>query len=113
MLFDAQFPAGEFSYRVYREAWSAQPAGYRPAIVARSVGSASAVYASWNGATTVSSWQLLTGSSRGHLKAVSTTPKSGFETTIPAPPAAFYEVRALSASGRVLASSKVISPTSA
>ena len=113
VLFDAQFPAGEFSYRVYRQPWSAQPAGYKPAIVARSVGSASAVYASWNGATTVSSWQLLTGSSKGHLKSVSTTPKSGFQTTIPAPPAAFYQVRALSASGRVLASSKVITPTSA
>ena len=113
VLFDAQFPAGEFSYRVYRQPWSAQPTGYEPAVVARRVGSANAVYASWNGATTVSSWQLLTGPSKSHLKAVSTTPKSSFETTIPAPPAAFYEVRALSASGRVLASSKVIAATSA
>ena len=69
------------------------------------------VYASWNGATTVASWQLLTGTSANALHPVSTTPKTGFETTIPAPSAAFVEVRALSASGRVLATSKAMAPT--
>ena len=76
-----------------------------------SAGGVSTVYASWNGATTVSSWQLLTGPSASQLTAVSTTPRSGFETTIPAPAAAFYEVRALSASGRVLGTSQAISPS--
>ena len=47
-----------------------------------------------------------TGPSASQLTAVSTTPRSGFETTIPAPAAAFYEVRALSASGRVLGTSQ-------
>ena len=75
-------------------------------------GSTAAVYASWNGATTVATWQLLTGTSAAHMTAVSTTPRSGFETTIPAPTAAFYEVRALSASGRVLGTSKTVQPTS-
>ena len=46
-----------------------------------------AVYASWNGATTVASWQLLAGADAAHLTAVSTTPDSGFETAIPAEPA--------------------------
>jgi hypothetical protein len=109
-VYDAQLPAGENSYRVYREPWVAQPTS-APAIAARTIGSTSTVYASWNGATTVDSWQLLRGSNATHLTAVSTTPRSGFETTIPAPSAAFFQVRALSASGRVLGTSKVLAPT--
>ena len=100
-------PAGERSYRVYREPWAGQPS-VPPAISARTSGAATAVYASWNGATTVTAWQLLTGSSASRMTAVSTTPKTGFETTIPAPAAAFVQVRALSASGKSLASSKIV-----
>ena len=44
---------------------------------------------------------------------VSTTPRSGFETTIPSPPAAYVQVRALSASGKALASSKAIATAGA
>jgi hypothetical protein len=109
VVYDGQLPHGEFSYRVYRLPWAGQPTE-PPAVVARSVAGTSTVYASWNGATTVFSWQLLTGSSAAHMTAVSTTPRSGFETTIPAPAAAIYEVRALSASGRVLGTSTVVSP---
>jgi hypothetical protein len=112
LVFAGQLPAGASSYRVYREPWSAQPSE-APAISARSAHGATAVYASWNGATTVTAWQLLTGSSPSGLKAVSTTPKDGFETTIPAPAAAYVQVRALSASGKVLASSKAVQPSSA
>jgi hypothetical protein len=127
IVYDAQLPAGENSYRIYRAPWSAQPS-QPPAISARTSGSATAVYASWNGATTVTSWQLLTGSSSSHMTAVSTTPKSGFETTIPAPnpsscpPGAsclqaprplYLQVRALSPSGKVLATSKAVRPAGA
>ena len=103
--FAAAFPASERSYRVYREPWAGQPSA-PPAIGARTSGAATAVYASWNGATTVTAWQLLTGPSASRMTAVSTTPKTGFETTIPAPASAFVQVRALSASGKPLASSK-------
>ena len=118
-IFDAQLPvgtpagpgapAGEFSYRVYREPWSGQPTAYHPAIAAKTRGGATAVYASWNGATDVASWQLLAGSDARHLTPTgATTPRSGFETTIPAPAAAFFQVRALSASGKVLGSSGAV-----
>jgi hypothetical protein len=110
MVYDAQLPRGDTSYRVYREAWSGQPSE-PPAIVAKTAGGATAVYASWNGATDVASWQLLSGASAGHLSAVSTTPKSGFETVIPASHAAFYGVRALSAAGSVLATSGTVAPS--
>ena len=111
IVYDAQLPAGDNSYRDYREPWSGQPSE-PPAIVARTTGATTAVYASWNGATTVVSWQLLTGPSATHLTAVSTTPKRGFETTIPASAAPFFQVRALSASGKVLGTSKAVQPTS-
>ncbi len=111
VTYDAQLPHGEFSYRVYRLPWQGQPVD-PPSAVAHTAGGTSTVYASWNGATTVASWQLLTGASSDHLSPVSTTPRTGFETTIPAPAAPFYAVRALSPSGKVLASSKAVAATS-
>jgi len=123
IVYDAQLPTGENSYRVYREPWAAQPTE-SPRIVAKAgnapcpPGARSCplllrdeVYASWNGATTVSSWQVLSGPSARHLKPVSTKPRSGFETSIPASRANFFQVRALSASGKVLATSKVVRPS--
>ncbi len=126
IVFDGTLAPGDDSYRVYREPWSGLPSE-PPAVVARTVGSETAVYASWNGATTVAEWQLLVGTSPANLAAVSTTPFSGFETTIPAPtgpgancpgnaPCAppaplYYAARALSASGAVLSTSKTVQPT--
>jgi hypothetical protein len=111
VIYDAQLPAavpmGEFSYRVYRQTWSGQPSE-PPAATVHTSGGATAVYASWNGATGVATWQLLSGPNAAHLSPVSVTPRSGFETVIPAAPAAMYEVRALSASQAVLGTSSVI-----
>jgi hypothetical protein len=125
VVYDAQLPAGEFSYRVYREPWSGRPSE-APALVVKQVdvtppcpsGSICATalvlqtraYASWNGATGVASWQLLSGPSAQHLTPVSKTPRSGFETTISAPTAAFVQVRALNGAGKVLGSSKIVAP---
>jgi len=111
IVYDAQLPRGENSYRVYREPWNGQP-GHSPSVAAVSTGATTTVYASWNGATTVAAWQLLTGSSAAHMTAVSTTPHTGFETTIPAPAATFFQVRAVTASGRVLGTSKTVAATS-
>jgi hypothetical protein len=109
VLFDAELPAGEHSYRVYREPWAAQP-NDPPDLAASTSGASTTVYASWNGATTVAAWQLLSGSSSAHLSVVSSTPRSGFETTLTTTAAAFVQVRALSASGKVVGTSKAIAP---
>ncbi len=109
VVFDGQFPTGEDSYRVYRESWSGQPEE-PPAIAATTTGSSTSVYASWNGATAVATWQLLSGPDSGHLAVTSTAPKGGFETVIPTTAAAFVQVRALSVSGRVLGTSRAIRP---
>ena len=64
------------------------------------------VYASWNGATNVARWQLLAGPTKTTLSAIKTVPSAGFETTITATTRQPYlAVRALNASGRVLATS--------
>jgi hypothetical protein len=125
VVYDAQLPTGEFSYRSYRLPWAGQPT-QPPAIRAKPVAAPppacppgascpvqaprDEIYASWNGATTVSFWQVLSGSSAAHLKPVAKKPRSGFETAVAVAPAKFFQVRALSASGSVLAASKVVRP---
>jgi hypothetical protein len=121
-IFDAQYPRGEFNYRVYRDTWKGQPLT-PPSVLVKLAPAPSAcppgakcplqlgptAYASWNGATEVTSWQLLAGSSARHMKAISTVPKTGFETEIPAPGRnTFYAVRALSSTGRVLGTSRIV-----
>jgi hypothetical protein len=105
IVYDAQLPTGENSYRVYRVPWAGQPTEL-PRLVVKSP----QAYASWNGATTVSFWEVLGGSSPRHLKPVARRPSAGFETSLPVPAGRFFQARALSASGRLLASSHVVRP---
>jgi hypothetical protein len=68
------------------------------------------VYASWNGATLVSRWEVTAGSSSGPLKVVASHRRTGFETAVKLGGTyARYEVRALSAAGRVLGTSRAFS----
>jgi len=108
VVYDAQLPAG-FSYRTYREPWAGEPTE-PPRILATTppASATTTVHASWNGSTTLAFWRLYSGSSAAHLARVSTTARSGFEATITAPAATFFQARAISASGKVLASSKVV-----
>src|SRR5262249_41670540 len=82
-----------------------------PSGAVRQSGGKVTVYASWNGATQVASWRGLAGSSPDSLSAVTTTAKSGFETTIPVSGSyQVFKVQALDASGMVLGTSKVLRP---
>jgi hypothetical protein len=58
-------------------------------VSARGAGSPT-LYASWNGATDVSSWHLLAGSTHSALASDSTIPRSGFETALPVSRASGY-----------------------
>jgi hypothetical protein len=106
-LFDGHFPVGAESYRDFRFPWTGSPA-HRPALtLARG---ARAVYASWNGATLVASWQVLAGSSANSLQAIARAPRSGFETAVPVralPSGSYVTVQALDASGTVLGTGPV------
>jgi hypothetical protein len=108
VLFDAHMPSTYESYRAYRQAWSGQPTT-PPAVAVQRAGSRVTVYASWNGASTVASWRVLSGPSPASLAPVSAAPRAGFETPIAlaaaSPHASWWSVQALSAAGAVLGTS--------
>jgi hypothetical protein len=110
-LFDAHLPQSGESYRAYRFAWSATPAA-PPAIAATSTEPESVtVYASWNGATGVSEWRILGGTSPTALSPLTTVPRSGFETAISLHTGdTWFAVEALAPGGEVLGTSRVTQP---
>jgi hypothetical protein len=110
VVFDAALQRPFSSYRAYRSAWAATPAAPPDIAVIRFPGTGRpTVYASWNGATEVASWQLLAGSLAAHLTLVDTAPRSGFETAVTLrAPGPFYSLRALNASGQTLGSSRAV-----
>jgi hypothetical protein len=112
VLFDATLGTNVENYRTYLAPWHAEPTTL-PLIAGQTASNGSmAIEASWNGATDVSSWRVLAGASQGTLSAVATVPSSGFQTTCSVGAAAFVAVQALDASGRVLATSATIAPSS-
>jgi Arylsulfotransferase (ASST) len=112
VVFDGHFVKGADSYRAYKFAWHGQPKG-PPAVAVRTNGSGRVtVYASWNGATNVSRWQVLTGSTSTNLKPVATAERTGFETAIELrTKAKYFAVRAISTSGTLEARSPAVRPS--
>ncbi len=111
LLFNARFShTPTESYRAFRFEWSGHPSE-DPAVVAE-VGSAEEevrLYASWNGATEVASWEVLAGPAPERLKAVESVGWEGFETAMTVGTTERYiGVRARDGSGRVLGTSKAI-----
>jgi hypothetical protein len=108
LLFDARVLASAESYRVYRFPWSGHPRR-PPDVRMRRESGRTVAFVSWNGATDVTDWQVMAGSSRDTLAVVAHAQRRGFETAIPLPrPARFVAVRAISDSGTVLATSKTV-----
>jgi hypothetical protein len=110
LLLDLRLPHGFDTYRAYRQSWAGRPAT-TPAVAAETrQDGGTTVYASWNGATEVAAWQVLTGDSATTLRVTGTAPRRGFETQIRLPDLApAVQVRALDASGAVLGQSRVVS----
>jgi hypothetical protein len=109
LLFDGHMHGSYQSYRTYRFPWTGTPTTM-PAIAAVTAhaGGPATVYASWNGATLLTSWRVLAGPSPQQLAPVATAARAGFETAITTPgPEAYVAVQALDASGAVLS----VSPT--
>lgn len=108
LLYDAQIPSTNYSYRAYRNAWIGKPF-YPPSIGLTSTSGQTTVYASWNGSTETTQWQVLAGSKSKKLSPIATAPKSGFETAIQVSASGpYFQVKALNANGRVIGTSKVI-----
>jgi hypothetical protein len=115
LLLDVSWPGNarsisNESYRAYLENWTATPF-YPPSGAVRTSKGKATVYASWDGATAVSAWRVLAGSSSKHLATVvRKANRTGFETAINLPHTYnTYEVEALDGRGRVIGTSKPFS----
>ena len=109
-IFDARFTSNTSSYRAYRMGWSGQPNTAPNIAAAPNNDGTTEVWASWNGATTVSSWRVLAGPSAGSLTPLMTARKGGFETGMAASTGMpVFEVQALGSKGQVLATSATAS----
>ena len=111
VLLDGTLAAGVQDFRTYLDPWSGQPLT-KPSLAAQTAGAGTlTVQASWNGATAVSSWEILAGSSAGSLSEVAKVARTGFETEATVHTGApMVAVAALDASGKVLATSAPIAP---
>jgi hypothetical protein len=105
VLLDGTLGPNVQDFRTYLSPWSGHPTS-PPAIVAKRDGASVTVLTSWNGATEVASWEVLAGASPSSLTALTTVPRSGFQTQATVTTSAAYvETRALGANGAVLGSS--------
>jgi hypothetical protein len=106
LLFNAQLPPDVESYRAFRFPWKGHPTD-APAVVAES-GPEDKVtlYASWNGATEVATWEVLAGPRPDRLEPVESVPRDGFETAMLVQTSDPYvAVRAKDRPGQVLGAS--------
>jgi hypothetical protein len=113
LLMDAQISNGHPSYRAFSDAWTGHPAE-RPAAAARTAAGGATVYASWNGATEVTSWTVLAGPHRGALRPAGSVRRTGFETAVAVHHGGpWYAAEARNSSGHVLARSAAVRVRSA
>src|SRR5205085_3095732 len=83
-VLDAVLPGSDVSYRTLLEPWVGLPL-YPPSGAARRSGDGTTVYASWNGDTQVTAWNVLGAANGGSFKRIAHATKSRFETAIKAP----------------------------
>jgi hypothetical protein len=109
LLFDADFSGSIQSYRCFRSPWVAKPLE-KPALALDPASNGRVtVYASWNGATEVASWQALGGTDASSLAPLGTFPRTDFETTFSVTPSgSLLAVRALDANQAVLGTSSAV-----
>jgi hypothetical protein len=107
LVSDLRLPWGCQSYRGLRYPWSGTPGGAPAATAVRDRRSGqSTLYASWNGSTEVTAWQVQLGPSPGSLQVAGSVARNGFETAIPLGTVTGYAAAtALDSAGRALGTS--------
>lgn len=112
IVFDALLGKTYECYRAFRLPWTGTPAE-APALALGGAGRGLRAYASWNGATEVSSWQLLAGASEDALRPVASTSASGFESSLHTSAGGpCFAAQALDRTGRTLGRSRVVTLSS-
>jgi hypothetical protein len=105
VVLDGAMPGGFSSYRAYRAPWTGLPVDRPLLAIDQDENGQMTAAVSWNGATEVDSWQLLTGEAADNLgEAGEPVPRVGFETAIELPDARVVEIVALDAEGQPLGS---------
>ncbi|MFZ0384806.1 MAG: arylsulfotransferase family protein [Solirubrobacteraceae bacterium] len=104
--FDGHLTPGTSSYRAFKETWTGTPTT-APSLFALPSGPGVTLYASWNFATEVAGWVVLSGHSAEALEAVGVANLAGFETEISLPQApAYVAVEAIDGHGEILGRSQ-------
>ena len=106
LLMNASFPPNCESYRAFRFPWNGHPTD-APAVAIEHRGEGKVeIYASWNGATEVVNWEIVSGPGLGLMTPLGSVPREGFETAMLAQTNAPYiAVRAKDRSGGILGTS--------
>ncbi len=108
VLADYVLAGQDISYRALSLPWVGLPLT-RPTAWVTSMNGQATAYATWNGSTETTAWELLAGALRASLSPVATAARTGFETAITTTAAGpFYEVQALDANGGVLSTSAIM-----
>ena len=103
-----RLPDPDISFRASRFRWVGHPTG-RPSVASRKRGNATKLFVSWNGATQVANYRVLSGTSKNALSVVTQSGRRSFETVITVTGhGPFFEVQALDAQRRVLGTSRVL-----
>ena len=103
LLFDLRVSPEHRSYRAFRLAWSGKPLDQPSCVAERTSEDEVELYASWNGATEVESWEVVAGPHPGLLESLGSVPREGFETAMLVQTSEPYiAVQARHRSGRVL-----------
>ena len=107
--FDADFSSSTQSYRCFRYPWVAQPKEPPVAVAETPSDGMTNVYASWNGATEVATWEVLGGASATSLGSLGQFPRTEFETVLAVKASSgTIVVKALDKGGTVLGTSKAV-----
>jgi len=110
LIFQGVLPSPDMSYRAYVQPWIGLPLD-PPSGAAQVRRGRTIVYASWNGATRVTGWRVLTVRAGRTVATLAEARRSGFETAIAVQPSARQlEVQALDAAGRVIGTSRPFEP---
>ena len=106
LLLNARFPPECESYRAFRFPWSGHPTDAPAVALERRSEEKVALYASWNGATEVAAWEVISGPHPNRMEPLGSVPREGFETAMLAQTHGPYvAVRARDRSGEILGTS--------
>jgi len=108
LILDGVLLKGDPTYRSFIGDWEGRPAEL-PAAAAKHASGGALVYASWNGATEVASWNVLAGRTKTSLAPAASAPRKGFETAIRvASKGPYFAVEPRDANGRPLSRSRPV-----